>query len=171
MEDIIIRDVLEKDLASVVDIKISGWQTAYKNIVDDDYLNSFNKEEMIESLKENYKESGFIVAEYKDEVVGFCRYIDSNKYSNNLEEIDCEIVAIYVKPSFKYNGTGTKMFNHAVNYFKEKNKNKMIIWCLKDNEPSKKFYKKMEGVEYKEKLIDIGNKKYNETGFIYEINN
>ena len=49
------------------------------------------------------------------------------------------------------------------------NKKKMIIWCLKYNEPSKKFYKKMGGTVIKERLIEIGEKGYIEVGFIYNI--
>ena len=43
----------------------------------------------------------------------------------------------------------------------------MIIWCLKDNEPSKKFYKKMGSTVIKERLIKIGEKDYAEVEFIY----
>ena len=39
MEKIIIRNVKFEDLKSVADIATRGWQTAYRGIVDDDYLN------------------------------------------------------------------------------------------------------------------------------------
>lgn len=84
-------------------------------------------------------------------------------------EIDCEIVALYVKPNFKYKGIGTKMFEFVINEFKSKNRTKMIIWCLKDNEPSKKFYTKMGGIIAKEKAVKIGEKEYLEVGFKYNI--
>ncbi len=45
----------------------------------------------------------------------------------------------------------------------------MILWCLKDNEPSKKFYTKMGGEIVKEKTIEIGGKNYYEVGFRYNI--
>ena len=35
MENVIIRNIEEKDIPSVVDIQISGWQIAYKGIIDD----------------------------------------------------------------------------------------------------------------------------------------
>ena len=43
----------------------------------------------------------------------------------------------------------------------------MILWCLKDNEPSKKFYKKMGGEIIAERKIIINNKNYDEVGFKY----
>lgn len=101
MEDIIIRNIEEKDIPDVVDIKINGWKSAYKGIVDDNILNSMNRNERIEK--------------------------------------------------------------------KSKNRTKMILWCLKDNEPSKKFCTKMGGRIIKERKIEIGEKEYLEVGFEYNI--
>lgn len=44
MEDIIIRNINEKDIPSVADIQVNVWKTAYKGIIDDIILNSMNKE-------------------------------------------------------------------------------------------------------------------------------
>lgn len=169
MENIKIRNIEEKDIPSVVDIKISGWQVAYKGIIEDNILNSMNREKIIEKLKNNYKENGFIVAELNNEIVGFCSYIDNNKFTPDITYIDCELSALYVKPNLKYNGIGTKLFQFVTNEFKNKNKTKMILWCLKDNEPSKKFYTKMGGEIIKERIIEIGQKSYYEVGFMYNI--
>ena len=169
MEDIIIRNVNEKDIPSVADIQINGWQTAYKGIIDDIILNSMDKDEKMKRLERNYKKNGFVVAEIENEVVGFCRYADSNEFTTNMQDIDCEITALYVKSDLKYNGIGTKLFQFVVNEFKSQSKSKMILWCLKDNEPSKKFYTKMGGEIIKERVIEIGEKSYCEVGFMYNI--
>ena len=171
--DVIIRNVREDDLPAVVDIKIKGWQSAYKDIVDSTYLSNLNNEYdiRIEKMKKHYMTNGFIVAELNDEVVGFCRFAFDNNFSPEIEKADCELCALYVKPELKYSGIGTKMFNYVVNEFKKKNKSKMILWCLKDNEPSKKFYTKMGGKIIKEKGTIIGEKQYQECCFEYSLNN
>ena len=169
MENIIIRNVAEKDIPSVADIQVNGWKTAYKGIIDDAILNVMNKEEKIERFKVNYQKNGFIVAEFENEIVGFCRYTYNNEFTPDMQDIDCEITALYVKPNLKYNGIGTKLFQFVINEFKRKNKIKMILWCLKDNEPSKKFYTKMGGEIIKEREIEIGEKSYCEVGFMYNI--
>lgn len=51
MENIIIRNIEEKDIPSVVDIQINGWKSAYKGIIDDNVLNSMNRDERIEKRK------------------------------------------------------------------------------------------------------------------------
>lgn len=128
-----------------------------------------DREERIKKRRNDYKENGFIVAELNNEVVAFCRYIDSNKFTQDIPNIDCELLALYVKSDLKYNGIGTKLFEFVINEFKSKNKTKMILWCLKDNEPSKKFYTKMGGEIIKERIIEIGEKNYLEVGFEYNI--
>lgn len=169
MEHIIIRNIKVEDIPSVVDIQISGWKTAYKGIIHYDFLNSLNRDKKIEQRRKDYKQNGFIVAEINKEIVGFCRYIDNNSYSPNMSEIDCEILALYVSPNFKYNGIGTKLFQFVTNEFKVKNKTKMIIWCLKENESSIKFYTKMGGEIVVERVIKIGKENYLEVGFKYNI--
>lgn len=169
MDNIIIRNIEEKDIPNVVDIQINGWKSAYKGIIDDNVLNSMNRDKRIEKRKNDYKENGFIVTELNNQVVGFCRYIDSNKFTQDISDIDCELLALYVKPNLKYNGIGTKMFQFVTEEFKKKHKTKMILWCLKDNEPSKKFYTKMGGRIIKERTIEIGEKEYLEVGFEYNI--
>ena len=167
MDEIIIRNIKEEDIPSVVDIQINGWKTAYRGIVGDEYLNSMNRKERIEKIRNSYKGNGFIFAEKNNEVVGFCRYVDNNSFTPNAQDVDCELTALYVRPDLKYNGIGTKLFQFVKNEFKEKNKTKMILWCLKNNEPSKKFYTKMGGEIIKERAIEIGEKEYLEVGSRY----
>ncbi len=128
-----------------------------------------NKDEKIKRFEGNYKKNGFVVVELENEVVGFCRYANSNEFTHNMQDIDCEITALYVKTDLKYNGIGTKLFQFVVNEFKSQSKSKIILWCLKDNEPSKKFYTKMGGKIIKERVIEIGEKSYCEVGFMYNI--
>ena len=88
-----------------------------------------------------------------------------------------KVFKIYIKTKLtilslvflRYAIFGTKMFNYVVNEFKNNNKTKMVLWCLKDNEPSKKFYTKMGGKIVKEKNVDIGDKQYKECCFEYDI--
>ena len=108
MENIIIRNIKKKDIHEVVDIQINGWKTAYKGIIEDEYLDSMNKQEKIDKREKDYMKNGFIIAELNNDIVGFCRYIDNNSLSTEVEKADCELIAIYVKPNLKYKGIGTK---------------------------------------------------------------
>ena len=102
MGEVIIRKVKREDIEQVVDIQVTGWQTAYRGIIDDEYLNNMSREEKIKKRQKDFNENGFIVAEIEDKVIGFCRYSDTNKYEIEKENIDCELMALYVKYEYKY---------------------------------------------------------------------
>jgi GNAT superfamily N-acetyltransferase len=165
---ITIRNIVEEDIPQVVDIQVEGWRTAYKGIIDYAFLDSINKEELIEKREKDYQDGPFVVAIIEEKIVGFCRYYD-NVLSADSEKYDCEIMALYVNPELKRNGIGKKLFEHAKNEFVNQGKTKMIIWCLKDNYPSRTFYEKMGGKLIGEHGIEIGGKLYQEVGFGYDI--
>ena len=147
---------------------MNGWKEAYRGIIDDNSLDSMDRNRKIIKMEGNYKNGSFIVATFNNEIVGFCRYVDDDSFSKGWD-IDCEIVALYIKPELKYQGIGTKLFNYVVDEMKSKNKKKLIIWCLKDNYPSRKFYEKMGGVIIGEKDFVKDNKAYPEVGFLYNL--
>lgn len=169
MNEVEIRKVREEDIEAIVEIKIDGWKTAYRGIIDDKYLETLNKEEKVEKMKKDYSQDGFIVAVIEGEIVGFCRYISSNQFSSEYGEIDCELCALYVKSDLKRNGIGRKLFLNVVNQFVKEKKNKMILWCLKENNAGRAFYEKMGGQVYAEKKGEIGEKEYEEVAYLYDL--
>ena len=124
MENIIIRNIKKEDIPEVVEVQINGWKTAYKGIIEDKYLDAMNKEERIKKRQKDYMQNGFIIAELNGDVVGFCRYIYNNSLSTEVEEADCELTALYVKPEFKYKGIGTKLVDYVKEEFKKSGKTK-----------------------------------------------
>lgn len=170
MDQIYIRRVKKDDLPSIVDISIRAWQSTYRGIIDQDFLDHMNLEEQLQKRLADYKKEEFIVAEIEQEIVGFCRYCDHNGHSPQIPGVDCEIWALYVKPERKRQGIGKALVEFVKREMNEKRKQKMIIWCLKENEPSKQFYRKVGGKEIPDlKFFENGGKRYQETGFIYDI--
>ena len=171
MDNIKVRNIKKEDIPQVVNIQICGWKSAYKGIIDDNYLANMNPKEKIKIREKDYNENRFIVAEINNEIVGFCRYTDNMDKTPETPEADCELRSLYVKPELKHNGIGKKMFQYAVNEFKHMGKTKMVLWCLKDNALARRFYEKMGGIIIKERLIHIGNRDYQEVAFEYDITN
>lgn len=165
----IVRNVEKEDLKAVAEIVVNGWKAAYRGIIDDDFLDSLNANDAYQRMLKNYQENGFVVAEIDNEVVGFCRYTLENLFSKEYTEIDGEISAIYVKPELKRNGIGKKLFEYVFNEFKKNGNKKIILWCLKENYPSRAFYEKMGGILCGESMIIRGGKKYKEVGFQFNI--
>ena len=169
MEDIIIRTLTEEDVYGAAEVRINGWKVAYKNIIDDDYLNSLSILNQVKKFNECVGNDNFIVAVLNNKVLGFCRFVYDNFFSDNLSYVDCELTAIYVHPDYKGKGIGTKMFNYVIDKFKSNNKSTMILWCLADNNNSINFYKHMGGEIKESKITQIGDKDYEEVGIIYDL--
>lgn len=167
--DFIIRPVEEKDLMEVAEICINGWKNAYRGIVDSEYLDSLNVNEKYERFKSNYQEGNFIVAANDDRALGFCRFCDEYRDNPDDDEIDCELCALYVSWEERGKGIGTALVNFVKEYFKSIGKNKMIIWCFKENKKAIAFYEKMGGVHIGYKDIERGGKQYQEVGFLYDL--
>ena len=138
MDKIIIRKAKSEDIEEIANIKVRCWQTAYRNIIADEYLDNMNIEYTIEKNKRIFEQHNIIVAESNNEVIGFCRYDYNNYYEE--ENVDCELIALYIKPEMKRHGIGRKLMKYAINEFKNSKKEKMILWCLKENYPSRAFY-------------------------------
>ena len=171
IDKVVVRMAKKEDIPAVVEIKIQGWQSAYNGIVDSEYLENLDceRDDRIVKMEADFDANGFIVAELDSKIVGFCRYVDNNSFSPEVEDADCELTALYVKPDLKYYGIGTKMFEYVMSEFRKQHKARMILWCLKDNEPSRRFYTKMGGKVIREKVVNIGGRNYIECCFLYNL--
>ena len=169
--DIVIRNIQHEDIPDVVEIRINGWKSAYRNIISNDYLNSLDikYEDMIAKMEKDYMDHGFVVAESDGEIVGYCRFIYDNSNSPAINDADCELTCLYIKPELKRCGIGTKLFEHVLNELKIAGKKKMVLWCFSYIEPSKKFYTKMGGKIIAERYKQIDGTKYKESCFMYDL--
>ena len=167
MEDTIIRRMKPEDAEAVTDVLIDTWKTAYRGIVSDDVLDHQDREMLIGRRRRQYKD--YIVAEVNGRVVGYCWYVNDNSFSKELSDIDCEIVAIYVLPEIARKGVGRKMFSYAVEDLRKQNREKMVIWCLKENNTGRAFYERMGGKIIGEHKTHIGNEDCDEVGFLFSI--
>ena len=169
MQDIIIRNATIEDIEKIADIKIEGWQTAYRGIIDDDFLDNMNREKEIEKRRNNIDNGvNIIVAELDKNIVGFCLYRNYNKDTEKYPEADCEISSLYITSKLKRNGIGRKLMQYVIELLRKEGKKRMILGCLKENYPSRAFYEKMGGKVISYDKIEFGNKEYGLV--IYEYN-
>ncbi len=171
MDNIVIEKMKEDGIEQVAKILIDSWKIAYRDIIDKTFLENLSLEEKIQKLKEQYKDGGYTIARNKDtnEVVGVTRFGKRLDELNRFTEYDGEIYALYVKPGLLRKKIGSRLLLHAKEKLKEQGNHKMIIWCLKENEPSRKFYESMGGILLGEKMRNIGGKDYLLVGYGYEI--
>ncbi len=165
---ILIRKVRYEDIEKIVDINIKDWKKVYKGIIDDNTLDNLDRNAKIKKWREHYNIGNVIVAEENGIILGYCRY-DTNAVFEN-SDIDSEIIAIYVDYDKLGSGVGRKLVEYVMKDLKNKNKTKMILWCLEKNKDARRFYEKMGGKLIQgEKYFDKDGKKYKEVGYVYDI--
>lgn len=151
-----------EDIAKLID---DNWKSAYRGIIDDEFLDNLNYKDRAERQKKKYEKEKSIVYIENEEILGFCRLGESRE---GLEDYG-EVIALYVREDIHGKGIGKKLINKAKEILKSKGYNKMILWCLKENKNARGFYEKVGGVLGKERKFEIGNKEYDEVSYIYEI--
>lgn len=87
---ICIRQAQSRDIKQIAKIKVDGWKSAYKGIIDDKFLDSMSISKQIDIIN-NYSFDSMFVAENNNEILGFCRIYDYNEPVYDDKEIDCEI--------------------------------------------------------------------------------
>lgn len=165
-----IRKAKYSDIKEIANIKVTGWQNAYRGIVSDEYLNNMVYSKQIEKYTTTYSLDTIFVAEKDNEILGFCRFYNYDTSVYDDLEVDCEIREIYVRPDIKRMGVGSKLFNYTLDYLKKKGKMKLYLGVFKENYNSRKFYEKMGGIIGEEDVLEIENKKYPIISYTYILN-
>lgn len=170
MNDIIIRNATVDDIEEVASLHVNSWHETYAGIISQNYLENMknNLPKRIERMKKEFNLRTMIVVVLNDEIVGFSEFVFSNEFSNDMD-IDCELCGLYIKNGYKKLGLGSKMFEYVIKLFKEKNKKKMGLWCVKENIPAINFYEKNGGILTKEKTFTIEGQEYSEVAYLYDL--
>lgn len=119
------------------------WNTTYKGIVDDEFLEGLlqNEKESAEKLRNNLsKQPNYYVLTLDNKIIGWIYFtLDSDKYENAAE-----IHSLYVLKKWQGRGYGKLLYNYAVDIIFKNGIKKLVIGCL-DGNPSNEFYKYLGG--------------------------
>ena len=157
-----------EDQEGMAKIKVDCWQDTYKNIIDQSYLDSLNYEiqtnKYIDSFDE-YKNMVLVAEDVNDhKIIGYsCFSTDANEYA------DAELISLYIDKNYSRQGVGTSLLRETIKELKKYNKKTMMLWCIKENKNAIKFYEKMGGIKAFDKMAKIGNKVYQEYGYLFYI--
>lgn len=165
--DYIIRKNELKDQEQMARIKIDGWKDTYDKIIASTYLNKLDYKKQTEryiASFEEYKDLVFVAVK-GDEVLGYSCF-DFKDKSGNCES---ELISLYVKSNYQRKGIGKELIKETAKELLSKGKKSMIVWCLSENIDAIKFYEKLKGVKIVEKNAKIGNEKYLEYGYYFDL--
>ena len=116
----VIRQAREEDVMQIAEILVEDWQTAYRGIMDDGFLDSLDVKQRYRIEIRRYQK--FTVAAEGDEVLGYAW----NEMAGD-EPADCEIIALYVRYSKRNRGIGKALMRHSMDSFRKAGKKTMIV--------------------------------------------
>ena len=155
---IIIREAGAADAHDMAVVRAESWRAAYRGIIPDEVLDNMNVAESAEKFKkrlaENSENFWDYVAVFEGKVVGIlhlCKSRDEDKPDAG------EVGAIYFFKEYWGMGFGRKMMERAVETLRAKGFGEIILWVLRENRRSRRFYEKCGfAFDGTEKDITIG---------------
>ncbi|MBO4815926.1 MAG: GNAT family N-acetyltransferase [Clostridia bacterium] len=155
----------KEDAEEIAKLVIDSWQTTYKGLIDENYLNNMNVEEAKNRWeKEIEGNKKILIYKENDKIVGVIKYGESESEKENGE-----IYVLYVKPEEKRKGIGTKLVKTAKQELLKNNYKNMIVWCLDGNEIGENFYLKSGGDKQENRLYNVNGIDIKENKLLFKL--
>lgn len=165
--DIRIRKANVADAAGIARVQIDTWRSSYAGIVPTEHLSGLSYENCEsrwnDVLTTNRADVIVLVAETAEaEVVGFASGgPEREKNSVYLGEL----YSIYILREYQRRKLGRRLVVAASRFLLSVGLCSMLLWVLKDNHPSRRFYESLGGEEVRKKEILIGGASISEVAY------
>ena len=137
-----ICQALPKDAYAYAANHIACWQSAYRGIMSDEYLDNMSVEQMAERNRQILRDPGILMCyyvEYEGKMIGrlvLCKSRDEDKAGAG------EIAAMYLLDAFWGKGYGREMMEFSLEELKRRGHDEVFLWVLEANSRARQFYEK-----------------------------
>jgi len=156
-----IRRALETDAAGIATVHVRTWQSAYRGIVPDEYLNSLSVETRTRTWREALARGGpeeVWVAILGRDVAGWIAFGPTR--GEHAAANTGELEALYVAAQYWGTGLGRELWQQARNCLSDRGFTAVTLWVLLENIRAIRFYRAAGFAPNREseKQIIIGGK-------------
>lgn len=139
-----IREMTLADCDRVAEIRIQGWQSAYRGLMPQPFLDALSVAEDAERRRERFRPSDGsvvnLVAEQDGELLGWAAHGPYRE--DEVRTADAELYAIYVDPGRYGAGVGHALLQESVRRCTATGHDRMYLWVLKGNTRARAFYER-----------------------------
>jgi GNAT superfamily N-acetyltransferase len=145
-----IRPATLADVPALARVHIASWQTAYRGILPDDWL-----DRMMEGLPRRIErwETGMRTPESpgaqsfvaEDGTAGIIGFVGGGAARDARVGFTGELFAIYLLAEHRRHGLGRILFRRCVEHIRALGHLDMMLWVLEANHGSRRFYEAMGG--------------------------
>ncbi len=157
------------DAMDIAYIHVDTWQTAYRGMIPDSYLDTLSLAQRgnwwLSVLTDpNNKTFIFVADDNSGQPVGF---VEGGPRHSEEVPYEGELYAIYVLKDHQGKGLGRDLFLSTVRELHKRGINNMVLWVLKDNDPSRRFYEAMGGELTDEKQFELAGVTLTEVSYVW----
>ena len=162
-----VRRAVVDDADAIERVRTDTWRHAYRGLMPDALLDGLGYDSTRRrALMSAMPSRQFVlVAEDAGAVVGFCIGGPSRTPD---DPFGGEVYAIYVLPEHHRRGIGRALLEAAATELVGRGFLSMIIWVLRENAPSRRFYERMGGVHVRDEERELEGVRIVESGYGWE---
>lgn len=138
----LVRPASLDDARRIAEVHVASWQSAYRGILPDTFLDGLSVEEWAERRRQWLSAPGrgaaTLVAERNGGVVGFVHVCEARDV-----EGAGEVAAIYAAPTSWGTGVGRALIDAAVDELSAQGRDRAVLWVFRDNARGRAFYERM----------------------------
>jgi ribosomal protein S18 acetylase RimI-like enzyme len=141
---VIVRRARAEDADAIERVRTDTWRDAYRGLMPDALLDrlGYDATRRRAFMAALPPDQFVLVAEDDGAVVGFCL---GGRSRSTDDPFRGEVYAIYVLPQNHGRGIGRALMQAAAMELVERDLRSMIVWVLRENAPSRRFYERMGG--------------------------
>jgi L-amino acid N-acyltransferase YncA len=155
------------DADAIERVRTDTWRDTYRGLMPDALLDGlgYDATRRREVMSAMPSHQFVLVAENEGNVVGFCIGGPSRTPD---DAFGGEVYAIYVLPEHHGHGGGRALLETAMTELVGRGFRSMIVWVLRDNAPSRRFYERMGGVHLRDEERELEGVRIIESGYGWE---
>ncbi|MET9765269.1 GNAT family N-acetyltransferase [Streptomyces sp. NPDC006372] len=140
-----VREMTLADCDRVAEIRIRGWQSAYRGLIPQTYLDGLSAREDAERRRTHFTQADGgvvnLVAESAGrEIVGWACH--GPYRGGDMPASAAELYALYVHPDHVGRGAGQALLKESVARCSAAGHDRMLLWVLEENGPARRFYER-----------------------------
>jgi len=140
-----VRSASPSDAKAIAEIHVATWQSAYKELIPEDFLKTMTLEKRLAYWREaiEYSEPQLLLVLAAEKVVGFVGF-DRSRDAGTKSSVG-EIWALYVAPEHWGKGAAIALWDGAREGLKEEGCTQVTAWVLLRNERAIRFFEHSAG--------------------------
>jgi ribosomal protein S18 acetylase RimI-like enzyme len=138
-----VRPIRPSDVPAIARTVVAAWQTAYRGILSDAFLEGLDVKRIEEVWYEIIEmgERTNLVVEVDGHAIGFVGFGEARDEDTDPAQV-AEIYGIYVHPDHWRAGAGSALMEAALERLRQAGYAQVVLWTMHDNTPAQDFYGK-----------------------------